>query len=75
MDPARKNQLRSELMVIKTLNSGINGLTGVFNQINFPVTGPIVIIPPLTNISMLVRNQTDVVERLASLIDKLLDEI
>ena len=51
------------------------GLAGGLNQTAFPVTGPIVNIPLFVSISMIMKNQNDAIDKLITLVDKLLDEI
>jgi hypothetical protein len=51
------------------------GMMGGLNQTAFPVMGPMVNIPLFVSISMIMKNQNDAVDKLITLVDKLLDEI
>jgi uncharacterized membrane protein YraQ (UPF0718 family) len=75
VDQVKKQQAKAELSLIKALNSAAMGMTGGLNQTAFPVAGPMINIPSFLSISMIMKNQTDAVDRLVTLVDKLLDEI
>ena len=75
MDQVKKQQARAEISLIKSLNSAAMGMMGGLNQTAFPVMGPMVNIPLFVSISMIMKNQNDAVDKLITLVDKLLDEI
>jgi hypothetical protein len=75
VDQVKKQQAKAEISLIKSLNSAAMGLAGGLNQTAFPVTGPMVNIPLFVSISMIMKNQNDAIDKLITLVDKLLDEI
>ena len=75
MDQAKKGQIKAELSVVKAINSSAMGMAGGLNQTVFPVAGPMVNIPLFAQVSMIMKNQNDAVDKLIVLVDKLLDEI
>jgi hypothetical protein len=73
MDEAQKSMLKGELTMIKSLISASSGMTGNLNQTTFPVTGPVVNIPALAMVGQVIRQQADALDKLASLVEKVIN--
>jgi hypothetical protein len=61
-------------MTIKSIKTLASGMAGGVSQTIFPVSGPVVTIPLFTNISQIMKHQADAVDRLVTLVGKLIDE-
>jgi hypothetical protein len=73
MDDVQKMTFKSEIAMLKGLVSGVSAQTGTMNNANFPVTGPMVVIPALPMAGQAIKLQNDVLTKLISLVEKVID--
>ena len=75
MDATQKQILKAELAGIKAMISGSTSSTSLLSQSSFPAAGGIVIIPSLPMAAQAFRAQSECMEKLAGLIDKLIEKL
>ena len=73
MDDMQKMTFKSEIMALKALASAVNSQTSAMNIANFPVTGPMVTIPALPMAGQAIKTQNDVITKLLTLLEKVID--
>ena len=73
MDDAQKNILKGELQGIKAMISASSGMTSGLNQTAFPVSGPMVNLPALAMVGQAMRQQADAMDKLANLVEKVIN--
>lgn len=72
MDDVTKQMLIAELSIIKSLAAASNGPAGVLNQTTFPVAGPVVNIPSLAMAAVAFKQQSEAIDKLAVLVEKVI---
>lgn len=75
MEDAKKQLLLGELWTAKAMISGSSNSTSMLNQTTFPVHGPVVNIPSLATAAQAFKAQADCMERLAKVIEKILEAL
>ncbi len=75
MDDQTKQMTKGELQVIKGLLSSAASLGANLSQANYPVTGPMVMIPSLPPAAQAIKMQSDATIKLINLIEKLVDKL
>ena len=73
MDDVQKMTLKSEISMLKGLASGVNSQTSALNNANFPVAGPMIVIPALPMAGQAIKTQNDVITKLLTLLEKVID--
>lgn len=73
MDDQQKMSLKGEISMLKSLASGISSQTSGLNNAVYPVTGPMVTIPGLPMAGQAIKIQNDVITKLLTLVEKLID--
>jgi hypothetical protein len=73
MDDVQKMTFKAEIMALKSLASAINSQTSTMNNAIFPVTGPMVTIPALPMAGQAIKTQNDVITKLLTLLEKVID--
>ena len=72
MDMFEKAQLTAEIRGLKAMIAASSPNTGFLSQVNFPVAGPIVTIPTLPPMAAAIKTQSDCLERLANLLERVI---
>ena len=73
MDDVQKMNLKAEISMLKSLASAVNSQTSVMNSATFPVVGPVVTIPALPAAGQAIKIQNDVITKLLTVLDKVID--
>ena len=73
MDDVQKMTLKSEIAMLKGLASGVTAQTSALNTANFPVAGPMIVIPALPMAGQAIKMQNDIITKLLTLLDKVID--
>lgn len=71
MDNNTKQVLIAEVSIVKSMVSAAGGAATALNQTTFPVQGPVINIPTLAMAGVAFRQQGEAIEKLASLVEKL----
>lgn len=72
MDDVQKQILKGELQGIKGMISASAAAAAGLNQTTFPVAGPVVTIPALQGAAVAFRQQQECMDRLATLLEKVI---
>jgi hypothetical protein len=73
MDDVQKMSLKGEISMLKGLASGVASQTSGLNSATYPVTGPMVTIPGLPMAGQAIKMQKDIITKLLTLVEKLID--
>jgi|RhiMethySRZTD1v2_1073278.scaffolds.fasta_scaffold1862335_1 hypothetical protein len=73
MDMLEKAHLTNELAVLKGMISAASASGGFLSQMNFPVTGSIVTIPSLPLLAVAMNTQSECMEKLATLLERVIE--
>lgn len=73
MDNTQKITLKAEITMLKSLASGLSGQTAMLSNPNYPVVGTMVTIPSLPMAAQAFNMQNDIITRLLTLLDKVID--
>ena len=73
MDNIQKTTFKNESTMLKALASGITAQTAVLNNPSYPVVGTVVMITSLPMAAQALNMQNDVITRLLTLLDKVVD--
>ena len=74
MEQAEKAMILGELSVVKSLISSVNSQIGGLSMNSFPVTGNMIMIPALPMAGNAIRMQSDCIEKLIKVIEKVIDK-
>ena len=73
MDDVQKMNLKAEISMLKSLASGVSAQTSALNTANYPVAGPMIVIPALPMAGQAIKIQNDVITKLLTVLDKVID--
>jgi len=75
MNEIQKNQFKAELIVIKSMVSATAGNASALSQTVFPIVGQVLVIPSLAMAGEALRIQKESMEKLATLLEKVINAL
>jgi hypothetical protein len=73
MNDSTKVAIKAELIAVKSILPAVSSQLSMLNQVAYPIAGPMVTIPSLPAAANAIKMQGDVIDKLISIVQKIVD--